>query len=89
MRMQVQSLASLNGLRIPSCHELGCRFQKRLRSGVAVAEMQASGYSSDSTSSLGTSICYGAAPKRPKKLKKIYIKALSNKKMIIPTRFVI
>ena len=37
MRMQVPSLASLSGLRIWHCHELWCRSQMRLGSGVAVA----------------------------------------------------
>ena len=54
--MQVRSLASVSGLRILCCHELWCRSQARLRSQVAVAVVQASGCSSDSTPSLGTSI---------------------------------
>ena len=37
MRLQVQSLASLSGLRIRCCRELWCRLQTRLRSGIAVA----------------------------------------------------
>ena len=37
MRTQVQSLASLSGLRIRCCHELWCRSHMRLGSGVAVA----------------------------------------------------
>ena len=37
MRTGVQSLASLSGFRIQSCHELWCRLQMRLGSGVAVA----------------------------------------------------
>ena len=37
LRMQVQSLASLSGLRIWCCQELCCRSQTQLRSGVAVA----------------------------------------------------
>ena len=51
MRSQVQSLAPLSGLRIKYCHELQCRSQMQLRSGVTVAV--ASSYSSDSTPSLG------------------------------------
>ena len=35
MRMQLWSLASLSGLRIQHCHELGCRSQTRLRSRIA------------------------------------------------------
>ena len=34
---RVQSLASFSGLRIQRCHELWCRSQMRLGSGVAVA----------------------------------------------------
>ena len=37
MRIQVQSLASLSELRIRHCHDLWCRLQIQLRSGVAVA----------------------------------------------------
>ena len=37
MRLQVRSLASLNGSRICHCHELWCRSQMWLGSGVAVA----------------------------------------------------
>ena len=47
MRLQVQSLASLSGLKIRHCRELWCRSKTRLRSGVAVAVEQASSYSSD------------------------------------------
>ena len=39
--------------------ELRCRSQMQLESCVAVAVAQASGYGSDSTPSLGTSICHG------------------------------
>ena len=46
MRMCVQSLAPLNGLRIWCCHELWCRSQKRLGSDIAVAVVQARSYSS-------------------------------------------
>ena len=34
---EIQSLASLSGLRIWHCHELWCRLQTRLESCVAVA----------------------------------------------------
>ena len=37
MRLWVRSLASLSGLRIQICHELWCRSQAQLGSGVAVA----------------------------------------------------
>ena len=36
-RTQVRSLALLGGLRTQHCHELWCRSQTQLRSGVAVA----------------------------------------------------
>ena len=64
MRMHVQSLASLSGLRI--WHELWCRSQMRLGSCVALAAAWGGGYSSDLTPSLGTSICAGAALKDKK-----------------------
>ena len=37
MRTQVLSLASFSGLRIWHCHELWCRSQMRLGSGIGVA----------------------------------------------------
>ena len=37
MRLQVQPLALLSRLRIRQCHELWCRSQMQLKSGVAVA----------------------------------------------------
>ena len=58
----VWSLASISGLRIQRCPELCCRSQMCLGSGVAVAVAQACGCSSDSTPSLGTSICHGYSP---------------------------
>ena len=69
----VWSLAYLSRLRIRRCWELWCRLQTRLGSHVAVAVAQAGSYSSDSTPSLGTSICCGYGPKRQgkKKTKKI------------------
>ena len=70
MKTQVRSLASLSGLRSRRCHELWCRSQMRLRSGIVVAVMWAGGYSSDLTHSLGTSICHGCGPKKKKKKKK-------------------
>ena len=47
MRMQIQSLALLSGLRIRHCCELWCRLQTRFGSRVVVALAKASGYSSD------------------------------------------
>uniref|UniRef100_A0A8C3W0J2 RNA binding motif protein 33 n=1 Tax=Catagonus wagneri TaxID=51154 RepID=A0A8C3W0J2_9CETA len=55
MRVQFQSLALLSGLSIWSCHELWCRSQTRFGSCVAV--VVAGSCSSDSTPSLGTSMC--------------------------------
>ena len=52
------------------CHELWCRLQTGLRSGVAMALAQASNYSSDWTPSLGTSICYKCGPMKKKEKKK-------------------
>ena len=49
MRIRVQSLALLRGLRMQCRHELWCRLQMELRSHVAVAVVQAASYSSDST----------------------------------------
>ena len=49
------------------CRELWCRLQTGLRSGVAVAVVKAGTYSSDSTPSLGTSICRGCGPRKDKK----------------------
>ena len=70
MRMRVRSLASISGLRIQHCCELWCRSQMQLGSCVAVAMAVAGSCSSDSTSSLETSICLECGPKRQKKKKK-------------------
>ena len=67
MRLWVRSLASLSGLKIWCCRELWCRLQTWLRSGVAVASVQAGGYSSYQTPSLGASICRRYGPKKKKK----------------------
>ena len=66
MRLKVQSLASLSGLKIRHCCELWCRLQTRLGSRVAVALAQACGYSSDQTPSLGISIRRGWGPQKTK-----------------------
>ena len=66
MRMQIQSLSFISGLRIQCCHELWCRSQTWLRSRVAVAVAQAGAYA-NSTPSLGTSICHTCRPKKQKK----------------------
>ena len=62
MRLQVLSLASLSGLKIRCCHELWCRSQTQLRSGVAVAVTIAGSCRSDLTPGLGTSIFCGYSP---------------------------
>ena len=67
IRLWVRSLTSLSGLTIQHCHELWYRSQMWLASGVAVAVVWAGGYSSDSTPSLGTSICAGMALKSKNK----------------------
>ena len=64
MRTWVRSLASFSGLRIQRGHELWCRSLTQLRSHIAVAV--AGSYSSNWTSSLGTSICCGCGPKKDK-----------------------
>ena len=71
MRTQVRSLALISGLRIPCCHDLWCRSKMQLRSHAAVTVVQASSYSSNSTPSLGTSICRRSDLKKTKKKKKI------------------
>ena len=64
MRIQVQSLPLLSGLRVWRCHELWCRLHTQLGSHIAAAVVQASAYSLDSTPSLGTSICCEYGPKK-------------------------
>ena len=78
MAQQVKNLedaGSIPGLaqcvRIQHCHELWCRSQTQLGSGIVVAVVQASGYSSDSNPSLGAYICVRCGPKRQKKKKDI------------------
>ena len=75
MRMWVQPLALLSGLRIQHCPELCCRSQMWLRSCLAMVVVWASSYSSDSTPSLGIFICHRYGPKKQninknKKIKK-------------------
>ena len=65
--LRVGFLALLSGSRIQPCCELWCSLQTQLGSGVAVALVQASSNSSDSTPSLGTSICHGCGPKKTRK----------------------
>ena len=68
MRTQVRPLASLGRLRIRRCHEQWRRLQPRLGYRVAVAVVCS--YSSNSTPSLGTSMCCGCDRKKKKKKKK-------------------
>ena len=56
--------------------------QMRLRSRIAVAVACAGGYSSDSTPSLGTSICHGYSPKKQKIKIKIIAVLLEGKWVI-------
>ena len=70
MRLQVQSLASFSELRIWRCCELWGRSQTWLRSDLALAVAQAGSYSSDSTPSLGTSICHECGLKKQKQTNK-------------------
>ena len=89
MRLQVQSLALLSGLRIRRCHELWFRSKTWLGSCVAVALVQAGVYSSNSTPSLGTSLCHGSSPRKGKKTKNF--KKFKNKttgKCILPATWV-
>ena len=62
MMMQVQFLASLSGLKC--CQGLQPRSQMQLGSGITVALVQPRSCGSDSTPSLGTSICHGCSPKK-------------------------
>ena len=73
MKMWVQSLALLSGLRIWLCSELWCRSQTWVGSLVAVAVVSAGSYSSSSTPSLGTSMCHECGLKKMTKKKNIYI----------------
>jgi len=54
-------------IKVQCCHELQYRSQTQHGSCVAVAVV--SSYSSDSTPSLGTSICRGCSPKKTNKTK--------------------
>ena len=67
--MRVRFLALISGFRIWRCCELWCSLQTLLGSSVAVAAVQASGYSSDLTPSLETSKCCGCSPRKRQKKK--------------------
>ena len=73
MRLRVWPLASLRGLRIQRCRELWCRWQTWLGARLAVALAQAGSYNSNSTHSLGNSICCGCRPEKTTDKKKKYI----------------
>ena len=64
-----EDAGSIPGLAQWHCHELWCRLQMRLGSGVAVAGVQAGGYSSNLTPTLGTPYAAGAALKDKNKTK--------------------
>ena len=64
----------------PACCELWHRSQMCLGSCIAVAVLQASGYGSDLTPSLGTSICGRWALKKKKKAEAIHVDVLSSPK---------
>ena len=64
MRMRIQSLASLPGLRIWHCSELQCRLQTPPRSCIAVVVVQAGSYSSDLIPSPETSICHRSSSEK-------------------------
>ena len=81
MRTQVRSLASLGGLRIRRHCELWCRWQARLRCHIAVAVVWISSFSSDSTPSLGASMCCGCGIKKTKNKNKLLMQ-LRRKKQI-------
>ena len=61
-----RSLASPIGLRVWRFCGQWCRSQMRIRPGIAVAVAVAGGYSSDSTPSLGTSMCHQCSSKKTK-----------------------
>lgn len=72
MRTQVRFLALHHGLRIWRCGELWCRWQTQLGPGVAVAVVEAGGYSANWTPSLGTPVCLWCGPKKTKDNKKVF-----------------
>ena len=65
-----EDTGSIPGLAQVKNHDLWCRSQIRLGSGIAAAVVQARSYSSDLNAILGTSICPGYGPKKTKKKKK-------------------
>ena len=84
IRIHMQSLASLRGLRIQHCHKLWYRSQMQLRSGVAMAGVYISSCSSDSSPSLILPYAAGLALKN-KGEKKEKIKRIKNSSPGVPT----
>jgi len=74
MRTQVQSLASLSGLRIWHCHELWCRSQMRLRSGCGIVPIGALDWELPYASGLALKKAKKKKKKRKEKNKAIYCK---------------
>ena len=56
------SIPGLARVKAQHCHELQRRSQTQLRSGIAVTVVWAGSCSSDSTPSLGTSVCCTCSP---------------------------
>ena len=69
MRIWVQSLVLLGGIRIQRCLELWCRLQTQLGSDVAVAVAQTGSCSSNLTPSLGISVRHRCGLKNKRKKK--------------------
>ena len=76
-------LASLSGLRIWGCHKLRCRSQMWLRSGVAVAVVQACRCSSNLTPSLRISIRCTCSLKKKNGSKKFLNQKATDKARIL------
>ena len=73
-------MASFSGLGLWHCCELWCRLQRWFGSGVAVAVVQASSYSSDSTPAWEPPYATGAAIRKPKKRKTRKTERMTRKK---------
>ena len=82
MWIQVPSQASLSGSGIWGCGELWCSFQTWLRSGVAVAVVNAGSCSWDLTPSLGSFTCHRWSHKKQDKRKKEKIKKEIQTKLV-------
>ena len=82
MRLRARSLPLLSGLTIRRSCELWCRLQRWLRSQVAMTVVSAGSYSSDSTLSLGTSMCHWCGPK------KTTTTTTKNYRYIVPSKYI-